>query len=172
MLGPRPAASRPDARAAWDHACLQADRYLARRLRDLHKHELADLDTRQQANNSWCCASNERHKRTATGEGQPPTLRRSDARSRWNGRRQDGPRHSTPPRDDKAFRRRGWAIRAARRSGDETLVAGQGDGLQLGARAGLVQDVVDVGTDGALAQAQAFGDVGDHEARADQAQDL
>lgn len=48
MLGPRLAASRPDARAAWDHACLQADRYLARRLRDLTDEQLADLDTRQQ----------------------------------------------------------------------------------------------------------------------------
>lgn len=49
MLGPRPTASRPDAQAAWDHACLQADRYLARHLRDLDDQELADLDARQQA---------------------------------------------------------------------------------------------------------------------------
>jgi hypothetical protein len=35
MIGPRPAISRPDARAAWDHACLQTDRYLTRRLRHL-----------------------------------------------------------------------------------------------------------------------------------------
>ena len=49
MLGPRPAASRPDARAAWDHACRQADRYLARRLRDLDDAQLADLDARQRA---------------------------------------------------------------------------------------------------------------------------
>jgi conjugative relaxase-like TrwC/TraI family protein len=49
MLGPRPAGSRPDARAAWDHAHLQADRYLARRLHDLDDHQLADLDARQHA---------------------------------------------------------------------------------------------------------------------------
>ena len=49
MLGPRPTASRPDARAAWDHACLQADRYLARHLRDLDDDQLAELDTRQEA---------------------------------------------------------------------------------------------------------------------------
>jgi conjugative relaxase-like TrwC/TraI family protein len=49
MLGPRPAASRPDARAAWDHACVQVDGYLARRLRDLEDHELAELDSRQRA---------------------------------------------------------------------------------------------------------------------------
>jgi len=49
MLGPRPAPSRPDARAAWERACLQADRYLARRLHDLDDHQLADLDARQQA---------------------------------------------------------------------------------------------------------------------------
>ena len=48
MLGPRPAASRPDARAAWGHACLEADRYLARRLSDLDEQELTDLDARQQ----------------------------------------------------------------------------------------------------------------------------
>lgn len=47
MLGPRPAASRADARAAWDHACRQADRYLSRRLRDLNDDQLAALDTRQ-----------------------------------------------------------------------------------------------------------------------------
>ena len=54
MLGPRPTASRPDARAAWDHACLQADRYLSRRLRDLDDQQLEELDARQQAvvNNS------------------------------------------------------------------------------------------------------------------------
>lgn len=45
-LGPRPA---PDSRAAWDHACHQADRYLAARLRDLDEQELADLNARQQA---------------------------------------------------------------------------------------------------------------------------
>jgi conjugative relaxase-like TrwC/TraI family protein len=49
MLGPRPAGSRPDARAAWDHACLQADRYLAPRLRHLDDLALAELDARQQA---------------------------------------------------------------------------------------------------------------------------
>jgi conjugative relaxase-like TrwC/TraI family protein len=49
MLGRRPAASRPDAQAAFDHACLQADRYLARRLRHLNDQELADLDAQQQA---------------------------------------------------------------------------------------------------------------------------
>jgi hypothetical protein len=49
MLGSRPPASRPDARAAWDHACLQADRYLARRLRDLDDQQLTELETRQQA---------------------------------------------------------------------------------------------------------------------------
>jgi hypothetical protein len=49
MIGPRPAALRPDARAAWEHACLQANRYLARRLDDLDDQALAELDTRQQA---------------------------------------------------------------------------------------------------------------------------
>ncbi|MEX2328276.1 MAG: AAA family ATPase, partial [Nitriliruptoraceae bacterium] len=49
MLGPGPAASRPDAQAAWDHACLQADRYLARRRRDLDDQQLDELDARQQA---------------------------------------------------------------------------------------------------------------------------
>ncbi|MDP8969745.1 MAG: helicase C-terminal domain-containing protein, partial [Actinomycetota bacterium] len=49
MLGRRPTASRPDAQAAWDHACLQADRYLARRLHHLDDHQLAELDARQQA---------------------------------------------------------------------------------------------------------------------------
>jgi conjugative relaxase-like TrwC/TraI family protein len=49
MLGVRPAPSRPDAQAAWDHACLHADRYLVRRLRDLDDQALADLDARQQA---------------------------------------------------------------------------------------------------------------------------
>jgi ATP-dependent exoDNAse (exonuclease V) alpha subunit len=49
MLGQRPTAARPDARAAWDHACLQADSYLARRLRYLDGDELAELDARQQA---------------------------------------------------------------------------------------------------------------------------
>lgn len=44
MLGRRPAASRLDAQAAWDHASLQADRYLARRLRDLDDQQLAGLD--------------------------------------------------------------------------------------------------------------------------------
>jgi conjugative relaxase-like TrwC/TraI family protein len=49
MLGPRPATSRPDARASWDHACVQVDRYLARQLRHLPDEQLADLDVRQQA---------------------------------------------------------------------------------------------------------------------------
>jgi hypothetical protein len=49
ILGARPARSRPDARAAWDYARLAADRYLARRLRDLDDQQLADLDARQQA---------------------------------------------------------------------------------------------------------------------------
>ncbi len=49
MLGPRPAASCANARAAWDHASIHADRYLARRLRDLDERQLADLDIRQQA---------------------------------------------------------------------------------------------------------------------------
>jgi conjugative relaxase-like TrwC/TraI family protein len=49
MLGPRPAMSRPDARAAWDHAQHLADRHLARRLRHLDEHALTDLDTRLQA---------------------------------------------------------------------------------------------------------------------------
>ena len=49
MLGRRPTALRPDARAAWDHASLQADRYLARRLGDLDERQLAELDARQQA---------------------------------------------------------------------------------------------------------------------------
>ena len=49
MLGARPAASRPDARTAWEHACLQADSYLARRLHILTDHQLAELDARQQA---------------------------------------------------------------------------------------------------------------------------
>ena len=48
MLGPRPTGSRPDAQAAIDHARLQADRYLARRLHDLDDQQLTDLDTRQQ----------------------------------------------------------------------------------------------------------------------------
>ncbi len=48
MLGDRPTASRPDAQAAFDHARLQADRYLARRLRHLDDQQLADLDARQQ----------------------------------------------------------------------------------------------------------------------------
>jgi hypothetical protein len=49
MLGRRPTASRPDARAVWDHACLQADHYLARRLHRLDDEALAELDARQQA---------------------------------------------------------------------------------------------------------------------------
>jgi hypothetical protein len=49
MLGPRPPASRPDAQAAFDHACLQADRYLARRLRNLEHQQLTRLAARQQA---------------------------------------------------------------------------------------------------------------------------
>jgi hypothetical protein len=49
MLGARPALSRPEARIAWDYARLEADRYLARRLRDLDDQQLADLDARQQA---------------------------------------------------------------------------------------------------------------------------
>ncbi len=48
MLGLRRTGIRPDAQAAWDHACLQADRYLVRRLRHLDEHELAELDVRQQ----------------------------------------------------------------------------------------------------------------------------
>ncbi len=48
ILGQRPTASRPDARAAWDHARLQADNYLGRRLRNLDDEQLADLDARQQ----------------------------------------------------------------------------------------------------------------------------
>jgi hypothetical protein len=47
MLGARPPASGPGARAAWEHACLQADRYLARRLGDLSDNQLAALDARQ-----------------------------------------------------------------------------------------------------------------------------
>jgi hypothetical protein len=49
MLGARPAASRPEARTAWDYARRCADRYLARRLRDLDDQARADLDARQQA---------------------------------------------------------------------------------------------------------------------------
>ena len=49
MLGRRPSASRPDAQAAWEHAWLQADLYLARNLRDFDDRQLADLDARQQA---------------------------------------------------------------------------------------------------------------------------
>ena len=49
MLGPRPAATRPDAQAAWDHARLAADRYLALRLRRLDTDELEQLDTRMEA---------------------------------------------------------------------------------------------------------------------------
>ena len=49
MLGHRPAATRPDARAAWDQACMRADRYLAWRLRDLDDQQLVDLEARQQA---------------------------------------------------------------------------------------------------------------------------
>ncbi len=49
MLGPRPTVSRPDAQAAWDHARRQADRHLARRLRDLDTDQLDTLDRRQQA---------------------------------------------------------------------------------------------------------------------------
>ena len=49
MIGPRPSASRPDARAAWDHACLHADRFLARHLQCLEHDQLAELDARQQA---------------------------------------------------------------------------------------------------------------------------
>jgi hypothetical protein len=49
MIGPRPAASRPEARTAWDYARHHADRYLTRRLRHLDDQALADLDARQQA---------------------------------------------------------------------------------------------------------------------------
>lgn len=49
MIGDRPPASRPDARAAWDHARLQADRYLARRLRELDDDALTDLHARMGA---------------------------------------------------------------------------------------------------------------------------
>ncbi len=49
MLGERPPASRPGARAAWDHARLQADRYLARRLRDLDDDQLTRLHARMEA---------------------------------------------------------------------------------------------------------------------------
>ena len=49
MIGARPPGSRPDARAAWDHACLQADLYLARRLCDLTDDQLDALDNRRQA---------------------------------------------------------------------------------------------------------------------------
>ncbi|HVL98751.1 MAG TPA: hypothetical protein VM324_05625 [Egibacteraceae bacterium] len=61
MLGSRPAASRPDARSAWDHACIQADRYLARRLHHLDDQALADLDARQQTilDNPPCFDPNE-----------------------------------------------------------------------------------------------------------------
>jgi conjugative relaxase-like TrwC/TraI family protein len=48
-IGARPSSSRPDARAAWDHARLQTDRYLARRLRHLSDDQLDALDARQQA---------------------------------------------------------------------------------------------------------------------------
>jgi conjugative relaxase-like TrwC/TraI family protein len=49
MLGARPAASRPEAQAAWDYARHHADHYLARRLRHLDDQQLAELDARQQA---------------------------------------------------------------------------------------------------------------------------
>ena len=49
MLSARPAASRPEARAAWDYARDQADRYLARRLHYLDDQTLDDLDAGQQA---------------------------------------------------------------------------------------------------------------------------
>ncbi|MBW3578864.1 MAG: AAA family ATPase [Actinobacteria bacterium] len=49
MLEERPPASRADARAAWDHARLQADRYLSRRLRDLDDDQLTKLDARMAA---------------------------------------------------------------------------------------------------------------------------
>ena len=49
MLGRRPTASQPDAQAAFDHAQLQADGYLAHRLRDLDDRQLAELDARQLA---------------------------------------------------------------------------------------------------------------------------
>ena len=48
MVGARPSGPRPDAQAAWDHAHLQADRYLARRLRHLTEEQLSDLAARQQ----------------------------------------------------------------------------------------------------------------------------
>lgn len=49
MLGPRPGTSRPDARAAWDHARKVADRYLARRLHDLTPEQLRQISADQQA---------------------------------------------------------------------------------------------------------------------------
>ena len=48
MVGARPSGPRPDAQAAWDHARLQADRYLARQLRHLTDEQLSDLAARQQ----------------------------------------------------------------------------------------------------------------------------
>lgn len=47
LVGQRPSSSRPDAQAAGDHACLQADRYVARRLRPLTDKQLNELDARQ-----------------------------------------------------------------------------------------------------------------------------
>ena len=49
MIGSRPGEGRPEARAAWHHAQLQADRFLARRLRELHEEQLQALDERQLA---------------------------------------------------------------------------------------------------------------------------
>lgn len=49
LLGPRPAALRPDAQAAWDHAQHLTDEHLARHLHHLDDHTLAELDARQQA---------------------------------------------------------------------------------------------------------------------------
>lgn len=49
MVGETPSSPRPDAQAAWDHARLQADRYLARRLRHLTDEKLDELDRHQQA---------------------------------------------------------------------------------------------------------------------------
>jgi conjugative relaxase-like TrwC/TraI family protein len=49
MVGTRPSGSHPDARAAWDHARLQADLYLARQLRHLTEEQLSDLAARQRS---------------------------------------------------------------------------------------------------------------------------
>lgn len=49
MLGPRPAASRSEARAAFDHARGLGDHYLARRLDQLDAAQLERLDADQRA---------------------------------------------------------------------------------------------------------------------------